>query len=71
MLLDHNIRLIVVVIDEHSHLLFWVSLTDRVVTTTPADTSLRLSLMIPVVIKVYHSDILLHESLLRCLIILH
>ena len=71
MLLDHNIRLIVVVIDEHSHLLFWVSLTDRVIATTPADTSLRLSFMIPVVIKVYHSDILLHEGLLRCLIIIH
>ena len=71
MLLDHNIRLIMVVINEHSHLLFWVSLTGRVVATTPTDTSLRLSFMIPVVIKVYHSDILLHEGLLRCLIILH
>ena len=71
MLLDYNIRLVVVVIDEHSHMLLWVSLTNRVVATTSTNASLRLSLMIFGVIKVYHSDILLHEGLLRCLIILH
>ena len=69
MLLDHNIWLVMVIIDEHSHLLLWV--TGWVVATTSADTSLRLSLMISVIIKVYHGNILLHEGLLGCFIILH
>ena len=71
MLLDYNIWLIVIIINEHSHLLLWVSLIDRVVATAPADTSLRLSLMIFLVVKVYHSDILLHQGLLGNLTIFH
>lgn len=71
MLLDYDIWLFVIIINEHSHLLLWVPLIDRVVATAPADTSLRLSLMIFLFVKVYHSDILLHQGLLGCLTIFH
>ena len=70
MLLDYNVWLILVVINEDSHLLLRTSLTDRVVAAAPANTSLCLSLVIPIVIKVYHGNILLHEGLFGRMVIL-